>query len=863
MSSPKDHPLASTAAGRSESPDVSTDAALQEATTSLSQVSLVIDSLKNEAEAERCVYIKRRMEENRMKLAEITKNNHRLSVERRNLGVMNGVKIDNLLTKRQKDAIDMQNGDAISSSQNDEHASVILLGSGIPIKNSVPPINLPKVEKIPPYTTWIFLDSDSEEELVDEENDKKEFVESEDNIIWSTIEQTGPSATVCDLLAQRLSRKPSEIKEQYEALKCSKPGDADCNMNSFLDKDLEAAQDSFNKLFCRRCLIFDCKLHGCSQELIFPAEKERSVSKSMDDENVPCGPHCYLQLEGNAGVSPVQLNTEQTITVSSAASGAPVIKAKYSRLFLKKRLKTSSNAQKHTERIYSETMPVHDVNPTNRSPSPNKNKRARKSVTDGSKETEEFSSSSQPRRNDSSVPTGNQVNVSSNNTKKKDVFVYDRTFRQITDFESWRTLEKSLFKKGLEIYGRNSCLIARNAMCGQKTCAEVYHVLQYHENKLYSQGSNSINSQDDDDRTETNETMGTARRRRRSNLFHRRRRFRRLKYTWKSAGSHSMRKRNSDKKDLHCRQYDPYARKVAKIVLGDVTVPKASAEVASALALLLIENVTLICGDGSLGSPGKKGNSYECQNMKLLLKQQQRVLLGRSEVSGWGAFLKNSVAKDEYLGEYTGELISHHEADRRGKIYDLENSSFLFNLNDQHVLDAYRKGDKLKFANHSPDPNCYAKVMMVVGDHRVGIFAKEKISAGEELFYDYRYEPDKAPSWAKKSEDCGSPKEDAASSSGRAKKRGRLRKHENAVFICSPTDKKEIVYDNEKDREIVKDRGVAVNMETRAGLEDPYGQEIRSRRVGMWTEDRLLGFLKSLNGEWGSRRRKRRFCGCK
>lgn len=49
-------------------------------------------------------------------------------------------------------------------------------------------------------------------------------------------------------------------------------------------------------------------------------------------------------------------------------------------------------------------------------------------------------------------------------------------------------------------------------------------------------------------------------------------------------------------------------------------------------------------------------------------------------------FLQNSVSKHEYLGEYTGELISHKEADKRGKIYDRENSSFLFNLNDQARL---------------------------------------------------------------------------------------------------------------------------------------------------------------------------------
>lgn len=842
MSSSKASPSAS--GSRSVPPVNQTMAGMQIVNPAPKDLLSIIDSLKKQVAADRCLFIERRIEENRLKLVDVSTHLFKLSLERRNDKVIGIDKRIDLLAKRQKDAIDMQNGIDLSngdmdssSSQEEGHASsAILLGSSIAVKNAVRPIKLTEVKRLPPYTTWIFLDrnqrmtedqsvvgrrriyydqnggealicSDSEEELIEEE-EKKEFVDSEDYILRMTINEIGLSDAALDALAQCFSRKPCEIKERYEVLIKGEISVED-SWNSFLDKDLDAALDSFDNLFCRRCLVFDCRLHGCSQDLVFQAENQLTGS-CTDEENVPCGPHCYklvLNSGWNATItSPVRANSQEKPVPSFDGTGAQISGMKSLGPSVRRREKScqsesaSSNAKNMSESSDSEARPKRQKKMV-ASDSDTLGSRDIKLRSSSRKENEDASASQKLKSSSAGKPWRKESTTV--DAMRKEELVGENISKQVTsDRKSWKTLEKALYEKGVEIFGRKSCLIARNLMNGMKTCSEIFQYMNCSENGLFSRTGDGADSLlDGFSKVDCNETTSNKVRRR-SRFLRRRGKVRRLKYTWKSAGYHSIRKRISERKDLPCRQYNPCGcqsscGKECPCLVNETCCEKycgcpktcknrfrgchcAKSQCRSRQCPCfaagrecdpdVCRNCWVSCGDGTLGVPFQRGDNYECRNMKLLLKQQQRVLLGKSDVSGWGAFLKNSVGKHEYLGEYTGELISHREADKRGKIYDRENSSFLFNLNDQFVLDAFRKGDKLKFANHSPNPNCYAKVMMVAGDHRVGIFAKERISAGEELFYDYRYEADRAPAWARKPESSGTKKEDTAPSSGRAKK---------------------------------------------------------------------------------------------
>jgi SET domain-containing protein len=63
----------------------------------------------------------------------------------------------------------------------------------------------------------------------------------------------------------------------------------------------------------------------------------------------------------------------------------------------------------------------------------------------------------------------------------------------------------------------------------------------------------------------------------------------------------------------------------------------------------------------------------------------------------------------------------------------------MFRIDEYEVIDATTKGNQARFINHSCDPNCASKVMVIQGQKHIVIFAQRFIHKGEELTYDYKF----------------------------------------------------------------------------------------------------------------------------
>jgi histone-lysine N-methyltransferase SUV39H len=114
---------------------------------------------------------------------------------------------------------------------------------------------------------------------------------------------------------------------------------------------------------------------------------------------------------------------------------------------------------------------------------------------------------------------------------------------------------------------------------------------------------------------------------------------------------------------------------------------------------------------------------------------------------GWGVKALQVIKKDSFVCEYVGEVIQNEEAERRGKIYDAEGKTYLFDLdyNDREqnpfTVDAAVYGNISHFINHSCEPNLAVFAVWInclePNLPKLALFATRNIRDGEEITFDY------------------------------------------------------------------------------------------------------------------------------
>ncbi|XP_062377991.1 histone-lysine N-methyltransferase EZH2 isoform X3 [Sardina pilchardus] len=510
-----------------------------------------------------------------------------------------------------------------------------------------------------------------------------------------------PSDKIFEAISSMFPDKGSteELKEKYKELTEQQlpgalPPECTPNIDGPNAKSVQREQSlhSFHTLFCRRCFKYDCFLHP------FHATPNTYKRKNMENmvDSKPCGVECYMYLvqDGVVREYPVGPVPERAKTPSKRPVGR------------RRGRQPNSSSRPSTPTVSTDTKDT-DSDREGGPDGPDSNDK-----DDDDKKDETTSSSEANSRCQTPV----KLKLSA---EPEDV--------------DWSGAEASLFRVLIGTYYDNYCAIAR--LIGTKTCRQVY------EFRVKESSIIPAPAEDED-------TPPRKKKRKHSRLW----------------ATHCRKiQLKKDGSSNHVYNYQPcdHPRQPCDASCPCVTAQnfcekfcqcssecqnrfpgcrcKAQCNTKQCPCYLAVRecdpDLCLTCG----AAEHWDSKNVSCKNCSIQRGAKKHLLLAPSDVAGWGIFIKEPVQKNEFISEYCGEIISQDEADRRGKVYDKYMCSFLFNLNNDFVVDATRKGNKIRFANHSVNPNCYAKVMMVNGDHRIGIFAKRAIQTGEELFFDYRY----------------------------------------------------------------------------------------------------------------------------
>ncbi|KAL2398736.1 Histone-lysine N-methyltransferase ash1 [Exophiala dermatitidis] len=114
----------------------------------------------------------------------------------------------------------------------------------------------------------------------------------------------------------------------------------------------------------------------------------------------------------------------------------------------------------------------------------------------------------------------------------------------------------------------------------------------------------------------------------------------------------------------------------------------------------------------------------------------------KTEDRGYGVRSNRTFEPNQIIVEYTGEIITQEECERRINTMYKGNECYYLMLFDQNMIIDATRGSIARFVNHSCAPNCRMEKWTVNGKPRMALFAGDRgIMTGEELTYDYNFDP--------------------------------------------------------------------------------------------------------------------------
>lgn len=137
-----------------------------------------------------------------------------------------------------------------------------------------------------------------------------------------------------------------------------------------------------------------------------------------------------------------------------------------------------------------------------------------------------------------------------------------------------------------------------------------------------------------------------------------------------------------------------------------------------------------------------------CVNRVVQKGRKHKLAIYRTDNGcGWGVKAMENIKSGSFVVEYVGEMITNEDAEERGKKYDAEGRTYLFdldfNLGDENLytVDAAFYGNLSHFINHSCDPNLSIFNVYIncldPNMPQLCLFARRDIKKGEQISFDY------------------------------------------------------------------------------------------------------------------------------